>query len=323
MLYEDGVMARVAERADIVLLDKHHGPKGSEKDIQDKSKGDSFSKGFAVLQTTWFVSQCIARGVAGLVITELELATFAFAVLNGILYFLWWNKPLNVSSPTPIYLHRHSTSCSNVDDRSSLTTRERSLERYSSTSLQHSSAFGRFCTYSCGLLKAPFFALRYVWQTTLFHREINQWPTLPTRSGRRQNQEVPPLSVPTFYAPSTRREDRARLIGLGIGVLFGGIHCIAWSFEFPSIAEKWIWRISAVNVTVIPIVMASLYVVILIGFVRVGSIFITIIRYMYSTCMVVYSISRSALLILPVIALRSLSPASLVEFKWSAFIPHI
>ena len=312
MLYEDGVMARVAERGDIDLLDRHNRPKGSEKDIRDKSKGDSFSKGVAVLQTTWFVSQCIARAVAGLVITELELATFAFAVLNGILYFLWWNKPLNVYCPIPIYLRRHPTY---TDDRTS-------LERHSSTSLQHSSAFSRFCTYSCELLKAPFFALRYVWYTTLFHNEINEWPTLPIRSDRQQNQGVPHLSVPTFYAPSTRREDRARLIGLGIGVLFGGIHCIAWSFEFPSVAEQWIWRISAVNVTVIPIIMASSYVVV--RFINVSFIITTIIvRYTYFTCIVVYSISRSALLVLPVIALRSLPPASLMEFKWSAFIPHI
>ena len=48
------------------------------------------STAFAVVQTTWFLAQFIARGVTGLVIAELELAIIAFAVLNGILYFLRW-----------------------------------------------------------------------------------------------------------------------------------------------------------------------------------------------------------------------------------------
>jgi hypothetical protein len=34
----------------------------TEKEIKDRSKGDILSKGFAILQTGWFVLQCIARG---------------------------------------------------------------------------------------------------------------------------------------------------------------------------------------------------------------------------------------------------------------------
>ena len=79
-------------------------PSISEREIKDRSKADIFSKGFAVLQTTWFIVQCIARRVYGLTITELELVTFTLALLNGILYFLWWNKPLDVACPVPVPL---------------------------------------------------------------------------------------------------------------------------------------------------------------------------------------------------------------------------
>jgi len=34
----------------------------SEEDIKDRSKGDILSKLIAILQTTWFILQCIARG---------------------------------------------------------------------------------------------------------------------------------------------------------------------------------------------------------------------------------------------------------------------
>lgn len=313
MFYVDGVMTKIAERDDLEQMHRGHWPNSSEKDIRDKSKGDSFSKGFAVLQTTWFVSQCIARGVTGLVVTELELATFAFAVLNGILYFVWWNKPLDVSCPIAIYLG-HPTSCGALplDEQRSHADDRLPPERHYSTPFQHSSAFGRFYE----LLKSPLFALRYVFSTTLFHHKIDNWPTLSMHYDCSQSQKV---SVPTFYAPLACSENRARLIGLGIGVLFGGIHCVAWSFKFPSVEEQCIWRISAVNVTVIPIIMATLVSFVIAGF----SSAIRISLYMSIPCMVVYGISRFALLVLPLIALRSLPPLSLVEFKWSAFIPHI
>jgi len=79
-------------------------PKTSEKEIRDRSKADMFSKGFAVLQTAWFIIQCISRGAAKLSITELEIVTLAFAILNIITYWLWWDKPFDARCPVPIYL---------------------------------------------------------------------------------------------------------------------------------------------------------------------------------------------------------------------------
>ena len=79
-------------------------PLVKESDIEDRSKGDALSKALVIVQTTWFVTQCIARKQEGLVITQFELVTVALAVLNGIMYFLWWHKPLNVESSIPVYL---------------------------------------------------------------------------------------------------------------------------------------------------------------------------------------------------------------------------
>ncbi|KAF8142788.1 hypothetical protein K438DRAFT_1634816, partial [Mycena galopus ATCC 62051] len=69
------------------------------KDIMDKSKGDSLSKGAALLQGLWFVTQCIARRAQRLPITELEITTLAFAVVNVFTWLLWWSKPLDVHRP--------------------------------------------------------------------------------------------------------------------------------------------------------------------------------------------------------------------------------
>jgi hypothetical protein len=74
----------------------------TEREIQDRSKGDALSKGLVVIQTSWFILQCIARQIECLPITELELVTLAFAALNFITYALWWNKPLNVQCPVRV-----------------------------------------------------------------------------------------------------------------------------------------------------------------------------------------------------------------------------
>ncbi|KAF8644218.1 hypothetical protein AX16_008622 [Volvariella volvacea WC 439] len=50
-----------------------------KNEIQDHGKGDILAKSVVVLQTSWFIAQCIARRVEGLVLTELELVTLAFA----------------------------------------------------------------------------------------------------------------------------------------------------------------------------------------------------------------------------------------------------
>ena len=76
----------------------------TEEEIEDRSKADSLAKVIAVSQTTWFIAQCISRTAQGLITAEIELITLAFAALNGILYFLWWNKPLNVKCCVPVFL---------------------------------------------------------------------------------------------------------------------------------------------------------------------------------------------------------------------------
>ncbi|KAJ7751673.1 hypothetical protein B0H16DRAFT_1840077 [Mycena metata] len=52
-------------------------------DIEDKSKGDALSKGVAI----------------HLPLTELEVATLAFAVLSVVIRLLWLHKPLDVQQP--------------------------------------------------------------------------------------------------------------------------------------------------------------------------------------------------------------------------------
>lgn len=76
----------------------------TEKEIEDRSKGDLLAKGIVILQTSWFIAQCFARLAQHLALTEIELVTMAFAVLNGVLYFFWWNKPVDIRCSVPVFL---------------------------------------------------------------------------------------------------------------------------------------------------------------------------------------------------------------------------
>ena len=79
-------------------------PNVTAEEIKDRSKADGFSKTIALGQTLWFVAQCIARRAQHLDLTLIELLTLSLAVLNGVMYFLWWHKPLDVRCPVRVYL---------------------------------------------------------------------------------------------------------------------------------------------------------------------------------------------------------------------------
>ncbi|KAF7979839.1 hypothetical protein HWV62_40579 [Athelia sp. TMB] len=71
-------------------------------EIQDKSKTDALSKTIAVVQTLWFVVQCITRSIRGLAMSELEVMTLAYTVITFAMYAVWWYKPCSVGCPTRV-----------------------------------------------------------------------------------------------------------------------------------------------------------------------------------------------------------------------------
>ena len=75
----------------------------TEAEIKDKGKSDWLAKSLVLIQTSWFVMQCIARAVEHLPVTHLEIVTLAYAAMNFVIYVFWWNKPLNVNRPVRVF----------------------------------------------------------------------------------------------------------------------------------------------------------------------------------------------------------------------------
>lgn len=85
------------------LLEKDKIRMPLEGELQDRSKSSWLANTVVVFQTMWFVVQCIARGVQGLEITQLELITLAYALVNFGIYVAWWDKPRDVARPIAVF----------------------------------------------------------------------------------------------------------------------------------------------------------------------------------------------------------------------------
>ncbi|KAI0062741.1 hypothetical protein BV25DRAFT_1855527 [Artomyces pyxidatus] len=95
--YINGEPKHPLSRQDVVkLVEAGELVPPTEDEIRGWSQGDALSKTLAVVQTLWFVVQCIARRAEDLPITQLEIMTLAYTTITVAMYLAWWDKPQNV-----------------------------------------------------------------------------------------------------------------------------------------------------------------------------------------------------------------------------------
>ncbi|KAF8331045.1 uncharacterized protein EI90DRAFT_3016499 [Cantharellus anzutake] len=104
-------------------------------------------------------------------------------------------------------------------------------------------------------------------------------------------------------------------IFLVTGIIFGGIHCLAWSYPFPTRAEKLLWRISAIIITVGPGPFA--WVIERQG--QEGNV----LMIFANLSIFLYAIARIILFTLTFTSLRSPPPNLYRTTSWTSFIPHL
>jgi hypothetical protein len=214
----------------------------TEEEIRDRSKGDVLSKALTVLQMGWFVIQSIARRIQGLPITELELATVAFALTNTVSYIFWWYKPLNVHCPVPVKLKRWIY--------------EKDLEKckqlVQGPQLEEESENDEGSRDS---------KLAYVrkWMIVLFESVrtsvpvVHEWEghTKRKRVHRQYSGQLPHIQLlMTFLTAGLLAE------------MFAAIHFVAWQYSFPSQAEKFVWQVCCMIMLAVPFWLAGVFVTI-------------------------------------------------------------
>ncbi|KAF8657414.1 hypothetical protein AX16_002211 [Volvariella volvacea WC 439] len=228
-----GLVQRQRNSTYMVLLDVESAeiPHIPEKEIKDHGKGDLLAKAIVVLQTTWFVAQCIARHVQGLVLTEIELVTLEFATLNMITYGLWWDKPLNIEYP--IYFDENGVRTDGPqkdgDEMQVKEWRGAWYERSWRSVKDCMTWLGETCLSICKKPGGIIFGIIYgvaIAFGAVFHPLWHMMADVDIKNRQ--------TSVHLFYAAKLDDEGNylAIIYGSVIGVLFGAIHLIGWNFLF-------------------------------------------------------------------------------------------
>jgi hypothetical protein len=249
-----------------------------ERDLQDKSKGDALSKGIVLLQVIWFVSQCIARYVSKLHVTELEIVTLGFATLNIATYIVWWSKPLRVDRPIVLLGY---------------------------------------------LQPAAFDKPKRGWNPIhRFVAMVGNWAktVLGTASFDPSSPRVPILWAGGLKG---RHLGVASATSALLAVVFGGVHCLAWWFQFPTWQEQMMWKISSAILVLVPIFFVLLYAMLFLKLLPSQGVFQFVNRFCQAVAALGYIAARLVLLGLTIMTLRILPDDAYQTIPWTRYIPHI
>jgi hypothetical protein len=74
------------------------------KELEDRSNMDSFLKALSILQTVYFIAQCIACANQSLSTTTLEVATIDHVTCMLPTLYFWWEKPYDVTCPMELLI---------------------------------------------------------------------------------------------------------------------------------------------------------------------------------------------------------------------------
>ncbi|KAF8441044.1 hypothetical protein L210DRAFT_3538972 [Boletus edulis BED1] len=264
------------------------------KEIKDKSKSDTLGKAILALQLFWFTLQVIARGSSGLAVTLVELDTVCMAVLSLLVLVLWWDKPLRPECPHVLYSHEY-------------------LQRH--------------VTLSKAWMSEPSNLPKLMAFSTC---------TRKTRSLGAGDEEIPLVGSDAKIADRTASAIWS-IIGWGVWdislcatwMILGGLHLIAWNFEFLTEVEKIIWRVASLVLTgsslafllTSPLLIATLAIpsltTLLSSLLSPGGM---IIAYFAAILGVA---SRVLLVALMLASLRALPCSAYQTVSWTTYIPHL
>lgn len=311
-------------------------PSITKKEIDEKSKGDVMSKGITIVQTGWFIMQCLARWIRGLPVAELELVTLAFAVTNTMTYLFWWNKPLNSGCTVPIRLKKSMSDedwqeCVRfiqipefLDDGTPAIEAEMEPsiegegEEEGVIKMRRSmEGAGGETNGTVNHEKKHPTKNERCWPIFMFESArtspSREWHlrTTKKRVHRQYSGFLPPHQLLASF-----------LIGGASSVTFGGIHCIAWSFVFPSQAERVLWRVCCIIVMGVPVLLAVIFGLLMLFWKSLRP-FRPTIREVVDKTRYVYILARVIMLVIALIVLRILPPGVSETVSWPTFIPHI
>lgn len=292
------------QKSVVTLVEHGHIELPLEEEIQDRSKTDWLAKILVMLQISWFMAQCIARGASRLPLSELEVLTLAYTIMNAGTYIAWWDKPRSVERPIRVFMSSKAVQ----------QERKKALQRKGSM---------------------------HAWESALSRALSSILPG----SDRRFLEEtflVSQKGVPMFYSGiPERRQDflLSAFISSAVGSIFGAIHCIAWSYVFPSYTEQLLWRLSSMAMIGVPASVFAAYGAIilehmlrehvrgswlrgicigLLGY--AGNLFLCVTFFLGP---LIYGLARIMTFVLAFKTLASLPAGAFYTIPWTKWVPHV
>ncbi|KAF8072095.1 hypothetical protein FPV67DRAFT_919846 [Lyophyllum atratum] len=138
------------------------------------------------------------------------------------------------------------------------------------------------------------------------------------------SEDGPSHGVPSAYYHGRlydKEQLAAYVLATGTATIFGAIHCIAWSFQFPSDGEKVPWRLSSLAMTFFPI-FGSVICRFESFFMRRGRVARSLYSFLFWTSIISYMSARLTLLVQMLLLLRAPDAGIYRAVRWTTFIPH-
>ena len=171
--------------------------------LEALNRGDSLVKALALVQVTYLVIQLVARQVAGLPSAQLEIGALAFSASRFITYVLYWNHPEGIES-----VHILKPKCAPSKGTIKIIAQRGPMFMWTNPRFDHN--FEKLYD----IAPIPNDGLQVAFQT------VRSMPKLTGFSGN--NTEMCILAIGALFG----------------GTLFGGVHCLAWNFHFPTSKER-------------------------------------------------------------------------------------
>jgi hypothetical protein len=203
-------------------------PEVAAQDLEKMTSGDATAKALAIIQISWLVLQLVTRGVVHLPSSQLEIATLAFSVSSMVTYGLLWECPRGIEYRFSVPAERTPT----IDD-----------------------------VRSIGLL-----GRRYLWVQKPSDTQCTAGPhpqPIPNHAGHRMDilNSLTDISTGVKFRHGLDQilyhvsvlNTRGLILGAVFGgSVFGGIHCLAWNFKFPTHVEGLLWQICSIFTMISP-----------------------------------------------------------------------
>ncbi|KAF8856180.1 hypothetical protein BDZ45DRAFT_727652 [Acephala macrosclerotiorum] len=206
-------------------------PEVPPRQLECLSNSDSLVKFLAIVQMAWLMIGLFVRYKQNIISSQLEVVTLAFSACSVVTYAILWDRPRGVTTRYRII----ATKAANMDEILWLAT-------FGPGYLWTWNRLEGKPDEELDLMPIPNDASHAVdvrnlvgnFEDSIFARKLFEWLR--------------------HHHPAVVSVIMGSVLG---GTLFGGLHCLAWDFSFPTHAEVVLWRICAVATTVLP--MLSVY----------------------------------------------------------------